>query len=712
MTDDSEQKTMLIIDDSYADRILLNEIFYDDYTIVETDDEKEALIKIRDSVFSVVILNIISAKINGYNILREIQKNSFLSETPVVALTSLDDVSCEIKALDLGAAEVITKPFNSRIIKSRIKNMVGRSESLRITEQNRYYESRLQRQENLIRYTEYHEKSGIYNKETFYRKVSEMISENSREKYAIVRCDIDRFKLLNDIFGMQTGDKFLSYAGSFCRRKKKEHTIFGHIEADHFVFCLPQKDLDTDLLMKYAFDFFDSLNMDFSFVPRFGIYPIEDPSLDINLMCDRALLALRSIKSDFSRHYAFYEDSLRGALLEEQEIINEMASAMEDGEFYIHLQPQYNHTTGAIVGAEALARWHHPTKGILFPQKFIPVFEKNGLIARLDEYIWDKACALLSKWKKEGRKIVPVSVNLSRIDMCIPDLFEKLCAMTEKYDISPKMLRLEITESAYMDNPTQLISQVTRLRDHGFIIEIDDFGSGYSSLNTLKDVPVDILKLDMRFLSSNGAGIRSGIILNSIIRMARWLDLEVIAEGVETTSQAEYLRTLGCELIQGHLYSKPLTISDFEKLADQTPVSDLDLSENNASLSEKENFFDLKYKNSFVSGENSGAACILEYRPTDLATINVNDKYLEMLGMTSDNFRNHSYQITETIVPEDRELLINMTEEAIRTEKVSKNLIHCRISGKIRTFIIKCKIVGKNYDRFAVYASIEDPAEG
>ncbi len=343
---------------------------------------------------------------------------------------------------------------------------------------------------------------------------------------------------------------------------------YGYLEADHFAACLPADALDIEALVAHARAFLTAHQPGFTFTPRFGAYLVEEADIggDIGSICDKALLALRSLKGKYGEYYKYYDASMRDKLLEEQEIIGEMADALASGQFDIYLQPQYNHATGALVGAEALVRWFHPTKGMIPPGRFIPVFERNGFIAKLDEYVWERACRLLRAWMDEGLSPVPVSVNISRVDIYNPALCDTLVNLLKTYDLPPALLRLEITETAYVDNPSQLIDVVMRLRAAGFYMEMDDFGSGYSSLNSLKDVPVDLVKLDMRFLTSAGYEGRGGVVLSSVVRMMQWLDLGVMAEGVETHSQADYLKSIGCELVQGYLYAKPMAVEAFEKL--------------------------------------------------------------------------------------------------------------------------------------------------
>lgn len=282
-------------------------------------------------------------------------------------------------------------------------------------------------------------------------------------------------------------------------------------------------------------------------------------------MCDRAMLAAESIKGKYGVLSADYNDSIRTRLLNETEIANDMAAAVSERQFMVYLQPKYDLATEKIAGAEALVRWEHPTRGFMPPDQFVPLFEKNGFITELDTFVWEETCAIIRSWLDRGGKYVPVSVNVSRADIYDPELPEKLLDMVHRHKLEPKHLHLEITETAYTQNPQQLIEVVRRLKELGFLIEMDDFGSGYSSLNMLSELPIDILKLDMKFIQNEGKDGRRNI-LSFVIGLAKWLNLIVVAEGVETREQMLTLRNMDCNLVQGYYYSRPLPAERFTGL--------------------------------------------------------------------------------------------------------------------------------------------------
>ena len=477
--------------------------------------------------------------------------------------------------------------------------------------------------------------SGLLSRSGFDKRVRMIIDGHPNESYLLVYGDIDRFKVYNDLFGAPAGDRLLADIGAMIRDLMPAGAAAARLRADHFVCCCSRSSFDPDRMLAALDAWFASYREDFTFFVRLGIFPIDDPSLDVNLMCDRALLALRSAKSGYvGSKYVFYDEKLRSSVLKEQELAGEMIAALEGGQFVPYFQPQYRYATGRMIGAEVLARWNHPAKGLLGPTEFIPVFERNGLIATFDYYMWEQACRCLRMWI-DGRGVegAPrLSVNLSRADIYRSDLCTYLKGLVERYDVPAELLHLEITESAYMEAPEQLIGAVTTLRAAGFVVEMDDFGSGYSSLNTLKDVPVDVLKLDMGFLGAS-ASSRGGLILASVVRMARWLDLPLIAEGVETKQQAAYLASVGCDYMQGYLFSKPVDRETFEKLLEGTAVEDLAHPFAESLQDGAAEFWDVDSQLSLIFNSYAGPAAIAEYDGETCELIRVNGEFARLLDL-------------------------------------------------------------------------------
>ncbi len=320
---------------------------------------------------------------------------------------------------------------------------------------------------------------------------------------------------------------------------------------------------------------------------------------------------------------------------------NGLEQALEEGQFIVYFQPQYNQRDRSLSGAEALVRWMHPEKGLISPDRFIPYLEQNGMISKLDEYVLRETCRHQRRWIDNGMKVVPVSVNLSRRDLQSEEICYRVKDTMEQFDLSPEYINLEVTESAYIENHDSVIEVVKKFQELGFKVEMDDFGSGYSSLNSLKDIPVNILKLDMKFVRGDTIGERSGKILSSIIRMAHWLDIPVIAEGVETKEQASFLCEIGCFYVQGYYFDRPIPEAEFEK---RLKYAKPDL-EKDARLTGK-NAFPLEYFSSesvaaVLLDSSLGAAGIVEFDGNEYTLLRSNDAMYEMLGLTSFNNRMH-----------------------------------------------------------------------
>lgn len=412
----------------------------------------------------------------------------------------------------------------------------------------------------------YDELTGIYNKQAFYAKTKEMLLDNPDKNFDLLRINIERFKVLNDLFGESTGDKLLRYIGKFLKEINLPLCVSGRLYADNFVVCYEAGKGDSRRMINTLQMVADSFAINNRTILSFGLYRIDDKTLPVSVMCDRANMALWKAKGNFKNPYCEYDEKMRQQVLKEQKIINAMEMAIQNKEFTLYLQPKYDIEKGTIIGAEALVRWISLENGFISPGDFIPVFENNGFVYEVDKFIWEESCRYLRKWLDEGREVHPISVNVSRIDLYDPKLVQHLVDLREKYQMPSQYLELEITESAYTEDPEQIITITRQLREAGFVILMDDFGTGYSSLNMLKDIQIDVLKLDMGFLKSSDYSAKGGNILTAILKMAESLKMQTIAEGVETKEQVEFLKSIGCKYVQGFYYSKPLPVDEFEKL--------------------------------------------------------------------------------------------------------------------------------------------------
>ena len=411
------------------------------------------------------------------------------------------------------------------------------------------------------------ELTGLINKEGFYRTGREYIQAHAASEIRLVYLNIENFKLVNDLFGVKAGDEFLQFiAWELKKRCDRTESMCCRYEADHFV-VLTTRDMETIQKAVNGFcELVKGYHLNISVEISAGVYLIKDRSKSFRIMCDRAHLAAESIKKNHMTRVAVYDDSHRQKMIEEQMILSEMGTAMEEKQFKAYFQPKYDMRNDHVIGAEALVRWEHPEKGLLSPGIFIPVLERNGFIGKLDLYIYEETCAFLKKCMDAGIPLYPISVNLSRVGFYDPDLFDTLCAIADKYQIPRKYLELEITETAYTTDSKSIFAVLEKLRKGGFHILMDDFGSGYSSLNMLKEAPIDEIKLDMRFLSKDDPYGRAEDILHMIIAMGNSMRLSVLAEGVETEKQKEMLQSFCCNKAQGYYYARPMKAQDYMEL--------------------------------------------------------------------------------------------------------------------------------------------------
>ncbi|MGN0438167.1 MAG: putative bifunctional diguanylate cyclase/phosphodiesterase [Lachnospiraceae bacterium] len=423
------------------------------------------------------------------------------------------------------------------------------------------------RSHETIRYrAEYDVLTDIPNVNRFYIDSNYMIAGPGEHTYAIVAFDINKFKMINDLFGMSTGDKVLQHVAKVLKEQMPENSLYCRTHSDVFFLCVTyNKRGDIIKLIEKIRKGIYKNDFSFDVNTSFGIYLVKDRSTPINLMCDRASLASRTVKDNAMKFCAFYDEQYRTEIMKNTEIEQDMNRALQDSQFQMYLQPKINLRDSKICGAEVLCRWMHPTKGLIQPNDFIPLFERNGFILKLDQYMWEQACKTMAKWKNEGKKVVPLSVNISRYHIKNNDLVGAWKRLIKKYDIDPCDLTLEITETFFYDSE-DLYDVLKELQNLGFCLEVDDFGTGYSSLNLIRNVPVDVIKIDKDFLDQKLSTDKGKIVIGHTIAMAKDLNLGVVAEGVETKEHVEFLKSSSCDIAQGYYFAKPMPLEDFENM--------------------------------------------------------------------------------------------------------------------------------------------------
>ena len=550
MVMDKNKRKILIVEDEFVNREILKNILKDDYEIFEAEDGETALelLNSKKNSLSLILLDVFLPKLSGLEVLNIIESNTELNNIPVIVLTS--DKELEVQCLQYGASDFISKPYpDSSIIKARINRVVE------------LFEDR-----QTIKSTERDALTRLYTKEYFYKYVADEDKLNPNINMDAIAVGIRSFHAIKERFGSSFSDSLLI---RFSKRiKKLMPNIFGmvcHLEADTFIIYSRHVDDYESLLKELSIDIFVDKEKKTPIKVQMGIYQNVDKNIDIDVRFDRAKTALNKIRDSVVKNYFIFDDKLKEKELFEEELIESFQTAIDEKQFVIFYQPKFNiqGDTPKLVSAEALVRWKHPQKGLISPGIFIPLFEEKGLIQQLDLYVWKEAASQMRKWQEKYHKHVPVSVNVSRIDLFDPTLVETLLDIVKENGLETKDLLLEITESACISDVDAIIEKTSALREAGFKIEIDDFGTGYSSLSMINKLPLDALKIDMIFIRNAFSSGSDNKMIKIIIDIASYLKVPTIAEGVESKEQVAVLKELGCEIIQGYYFSKPVPNEEF-----------------------------------------------------------------------------------------------------------------------------------------------------
>lgn len=541
------KRTILIVEDEMVNRELLRLILQEKYNLVfaETGAVAQEQLNTGADTLSLVLLDLNLPDMKGQDILRQIRSDGRTAMLPVIVMTA--DQEAEVECLTLGAIDFIPKPYpQPKVILARILRTIELSED-----------------RDIIRWTERDQLTGLYNREYFYRYAAQFDIYHKDTATDAVLLDIHRFHILNERYGRSVGDAVLKkIAEQLLAAVADSEGIVCRREADTFLIYCPHR-TDYDRILQQASVKIKENN---HVRLRIGVYSNVDKRIGIEHRFDRAKLAADSIRDSFSQTVAVYDDSLHKEEVFTEQLLEGFRSAIREKQFEVHFQPKFDVRSPEplLHSAEALVRWKHPELGMVSPGIFVPLFEKNGLIRELDEYVWREAASRIRSWKESLGRSVPVSINISRIDLYDPHLPETLEAIVAEYGLQTEELLLEITESAYTENSGQIIGVVKDLRDKGFHIEMDDFGAGYSSLNMIGTLPFDALKLDMQFIRNAFRERKDTRLLEAVIGLAKALCLPTIAEGVETAEQMFTLKSMGCDIVQGYYFSRPLPAEKFE----------------------------------------------------------------------------------------------------------------------------------------------------
>lgn len=681
-----DKKTLLAVDDAEINRKILSKLFSNEFEVLEACDGKEALdvINEHNGNIDIVVLDIIMPNFDGFYFLEKIKDTEF-SDIPVVISTTDNSPEAENRLLDLGATDLIYKPFNPQNAVKKVNAILARYEAenqrikstaisledrhtivmrqtntfsaeynfitgktfidpeysnyvhrdfcnidifdpttmigliyrpdldavisflnlgdihetiqkyinIRILTDNNIYEwfrlaltihiengiksrailtfnninNEMEAIKKLEIFSSIDRLTKIPNRNTFVEKTQTIIEKNSDVKFAIVRFDIESFKIINQLFGTSEGDSILKFIAVKLQEiiEPIKNGTYCRITSDLFAFSIPYE--SEELLNSIIDTLVAAVKMyplNFDITLSFGIYIAENSEYSVRHMLDRAGVAQKATKNNYKSHVSYFDEALREQEEIEITIVSEMKRALENGEFKIYLQPKVDMRTGEIIGSEALVRWVHPEKGLISPRSFIPIFENNGFITELDYYIFATVSKQLDKWRSEGIPILPVSVNVSRADLYDPNLFPNIVKIVDTYNIPHEFIEFELTESSFISDNHKLVELTYNLQKGGFHVLMDDFGSGYSSLNSLKDIKVDVLKIDINFLPTSTSDERAGKILTSVVSMANALDLKVVVEGVETRDQADFLISIGAFEAQGYYFFRPMPVEEYE----------------------------------------------------------------------------------------------------------------------------------------------------
>ena len=544
--------TVLIIEDDEINRGILSALLEEKFNLFEAENGKVGLDVLSENFkkISIILLDLMMPVMDGYEFLQRISQEKRFKSIPVIILTANNADADQIRALKLGASDFITKPYNPNIIVNRIEAII-----------------RLRRSFEILSATVLDNLTGVYLSQAFFVRAKQILKNHHSDEYDFVCTNIESFKIMNSRHGRKSGDKLLQEVAGKFKSILQKHEICGRISADRFMILLRHREPDFYKKLEDEITKIFKNGIADAFVLKFGICENIDHEEDTSSIYDNAMFALNSITRRYGKTISYFNQDLRKKAQAEQDVIDNMEEALDAKEFVVFYQPKHGIKENKAMGAEALVRWNSKKFGFMSPGLFIPIFEQNGFITKLDYYIWEDVCKMLHERIENNDIVVPVSVNISRSDFDMSDLDQKIIALADKYNVPHNLLHLELTESAYNENSEQIKKIIDSLHSAGFIIELDDFGTGYSSLSILTKIPFDILKLDMSLVREikNLAGRN---VLSCIVDLANRFNMKTVAEGCEDQETTEILGELGCDLIQGYFYSKPLPANEFFEYID------------------------------------------------------------------------------------------------------------------------------------------------
>ena len=554
---------------------------------------------------------------------------------------------------------------------------------------------------------DYDEITGLLIKEAFFKKGAILYKEKKIKERCLIALDIEHFKLFNEWYSQEAGNNLLAKIGKTISKYSKMSSYLG---GDDFIIVTPfDKAKVVNIYNDIKADI-SSFNNSFAFLPAFGVTMLKDSNNIIGAY-DKAIMALKNAKKDHKYKISYFDNALLEQNDKEYQTLIEIMEAFNKKEFTFYLQPQCRISNKKIVGAEALARWIKPNGKMIPPGNFIPILEKYGFITEFDRYIWEEVCKFISDELKAKHSIVPISINVSHIDIINIDILEFVTELCEKYKVPHKYLKLEITESAYAEDGDVISELVKKLREAEFTVLLDDFGSGYSSLNMLSNIHVDAIKLDALFLKIEGDEMQKGIrILESVINMAKQISLPVIVEGVEDENQSKFLEDLGCRYSQGFYFYRPMPIDKFKEIINKQDVIDEHgfVAKANEQFRMREFLDENVYSDSMLNNILGPVAFYL-VNDNQVDITRFNEQFYEIVN-EKEQFASRQNDIERWMPEIDRPVFRKMFEDA-KEHKATGGVCAVRTAktdGLLVTFLIRAYYLGTKAEGDLFYASVNN----
>ena len=563
----------------------------------------------------------------------------------------------------------------------------------------------------------FNENTGLPEAMDFFRPAQEWLERQERQgDWCIIDLEIEQYKLFADWFGLESGRYLLSRVGAVLRRAAEEQGgMPGYLGHEEFCVILPYDKTRVEALYTELQAIVSSVSHIEGFSPMLGVAMLDGSASQIMDYYNRAALSIEELKQERHGHIRVYDADLHRRIAEEHRLLHEFQHALEDGQIRFWLQPQCRASNHRIVGAETLARWRRPDGVWVPPAVFVPILEKYSLVTQLDLFIWESVCRWMRSWLDGGGTLVPVSVNVSQIDIFSVDVPNALSNLMEKYSLDPNLMKVEITESAYAENTSTVRETVARLREKGFMVLMDDFGSGYSSLNMLRSLNVDLIKLDAQFLRMSREEQHKGIsILESVVNMAKNLSTPIIVEGVETREQVEYLTDLGCRYVQGFYFHHPMPLEDFERLLSDTSGVDPHgfVFKPTQQLHARE-FLDETIYSDAMLNNILGPVAFYNYKDGNVDIVRYNEQFYQMVGIEVEDMNARINHIQDYLYPEDRETFFQMLDHAAEHHVVgSRGVIRVYKPNGVLTWLsLQVYFTNEDESGKRFYASAEDVTE-